>query len=153
MSKQIEDGPSARPVVDVVGPRRREIDRLMQELSPLFADGDKPLPAHILLDVVETPDGLRLMAEVPGLEPGDLDVSVLNDVLTLHGRKSCDGACEGAKARLSECGHGEFTRTVELPTRADLDRITASLGKGVLTIQVPYGAQPQPRKIAVTETD
>ena len=144
--------PQRRPALDVIAPRRREIDRLLDELKPLFADGDKPLPARLLLDIVETPGGLKVSAEVPGMAPADLDVTVQDYVLTVSGRKPCDcGAGEG-KVCLAECGHGDFTRAVELPAVTDIDAITAHISNGMLTIEAPYRIASSAKTIPVTQT-
>jgi HSP20 family protein len=146
-------GGASRPTIDIIGPRVREIERFMEDLKPLFSKGDEPLPIKPRMDVAETSSGLELTFEAPGLEPGDLEITLLDGLLTVRGQKPC--LCEPAEKHYCqvECGHGDFSWPLDLPPDARADGVTATLSKGLLTIVVPVGGAPEPRRIEVRGAD
>jgi HSP20 family protein len=102
------------------------------------------------IDVYESEDAIELSAELPGVEQGDVDVSVLEGVLTVKGeKKSVRESDEGA--RVVERSYGSFTRSFRLPENVDADNIAATFKNGVLTLSLPKVAEqkPEPRKIEV----
>jgi HSP20 family molecular chaperone IbpA len=98
---------------------------------------------------------------VPGLDVGDVDVSVSGDEIVLKGSRSeaekaaaaGDGDAAAGRAGVTwhrrERGSGGFERRLTLPTAVDADRVEARLVDGVLTITCPKAAELQPRKVAV----
>lgn len=103
------------------------------------------------IDIHETDDHIELAAELPGVEQDDVDVSVLEGVLTITGeKKSTRESNEGA--RIVERSFGSFKRSFRLNDTIDADNITASFKNGVLLLTLPKVAEqkPEPRKIAVT---
>ncbi|KZB54717.1 Hsp20/alpha crystallin family protein [Thalassospira xiamenensis] len=103
------------------------------------------------IDVHETDDNIELSAELPGVEQGDVDVSVLEGVLTITGeKKSTRESNDGA--RVVERTYGSFKRSFRLPDTVDADKIAASFKNGVLTLTLPKVAEvkPEPRKIAIS---
>jgi HSP20 family protein len=89
------------------------------------------LPA---VDIFEDQNGIRLTAELPGVRPEDLKVTVENAVLTLHATKN---------------QHGTFERSFTLPTTVDSNAIKANYEHGVLTVTLPKAEQAKPRQIEV----
>jgi HSP20 family protein len=91
-------------------------------------------------------------AELPGVNPESLDVSVVNDTLTLKGSRAgeLDAAqAESAQWLRRERPAGEFTRAVKLPFRVESDKVGAAFSNGVLTLTLPRAEADKPRKIAV----
>lgn len=137
---------------------RSEMDRLLEGfvrgswLDPAAAwsrSGDWPSAFVPTVDVTEGPRRITIRAEVPGIDPSDIEVSVSGSMLTIHGRKE-----ESTEERDDDRFHcerrfGSFTRTIELPEAADLDAIEAEQHRGVLTIRVPKQAEAAPRKVEV----
>jgi HSP20 family protein len=155
MSDQTQDSAKSkagqkRPFLDLISRRKRQIDRFMEEVAPLLADADAPIPARVPMDLIQTANGFELQVEAPGLEPGDIAVTVHDGRLTIQGEKACVCETENKKYCQIECGHGAFSRSIDLPEGANVDRIAASLGKGVLTVALPVGGEAEPRRIAVT---
>jgi len=102
------------------------------------------------IDVFDAEDHIELSAELPGVEQDDVDVSVLEGVLTITGeKKSSRESNEGA--RVVERSFGSFKRSFRLNDMIDADNITASFKNGVLVLTLPKVAEqkPEPRKIAI----
>jgi HSP20 family molecular chaperone IbpA len=98
------------------------------------------------VDIFETPEGLVVVADLPGVRQPGLDVRVEDDTLTIHGRP--DVSAEGTE-RYREYTLGEFFRQFELTEAVDQEGITANLQHGVLTVTLPKAAKAKPRRIAV----
>jgi HSP20 family protein len=104
------------------------------------------------LDVAERGDAYVVHAELPGVNPDQVDVSFEQNVLTIRGTKpaSFDVAAEGElRVFASERVHGTFERSVRLPEFVDADRIDAHFSNGLLTVTVPKAQAAQPRKIVI----
>lgn len=102
------------------------------------------------MDVFETQDRFAVAVELPGIEPGDVEVSVEDSTLTIKGEREFfykDATDESV--RRIERRYGQFTRSLTLPRTADAERIEASFDKGVLTVEVPKREEAKPRTITV----
>jgi HSP20 family protein len=98
------------------------------------------------VDVYETADRYVVTAEVPGLKREEIDVSLKNGVLTLHGARR--DAADPRHYHQVERGHGQFHRTFEFGDEISAETISADLRDGVLTITLPKIA-PAVRRIEV----
>jgi HSP20 family protein len=126
---------------------RRQMDRLWDE----FDGSQRSTPLGTSwprVNVVDAGETLRVDAEVPGLGEKDVQVSVQNDVLTLEGERRVR-APEGFTPHRQERASVRFNRAVALPCKVDLERITASMKDGVLTITCHKAPESRPRQIAV----
>jgi HSP20 family protein len=102
------------------------------------------------LDVFESNDKYVVAVELPGIEPGDVEVSVEDATLTIKGQRDFfyKDATDESYRRI-ERRYGQFIRTVTLPSTADVEKVDAKFDKGVLTIEVPKREEAKPRKISV----
>jgi HSP20 family molecular chaperone IbpA len=98
------------------------------------------------VDIYETPEGLVVVADLPGVAHEGLEVRVDNNVLTIRGQAHPAGAGE---VTYREYELVNFFRQFELSDKVDQTRISAELKYGVLTVQLPKAAEAQPRQIAV----
>jgi HSP20 family molecular chaperone IbpA len=99
------------------------------------------------VDIYELPEGLVVMADVPGVKKDDLDVRVENNILTIRGRAS--HAVQGTPVyREYELMH--YFRQFELGDKVDQSKIQADFKHGVLTLTLPKAEEAKPRKIAVS---
>jgi HSP20 family protein len=104
------------------------------------------------MDVAERTDAYIVHAELPGVNPDQVEVSFEQNVLTLRGSKpaSFDVSSEGElRVFAAERVHGSFERSVRLPEFVDADRISAQFDRGVLTVTIPKAEAAKSRKIAV----
>lgn len=101
------------------------------------------------LDIAETPDGYRVVVELPGFGPDQVDVTVSDGALTIKGeRKFYTDVAEESFHRV-ERRFGAFQRTVAMPTQVQADKIDASFENGVLTIDVPKAEAVKPRRVEI----
>ena len=101
------------------------------------------------VDVREEASRFVILADLPGIDPADIEIQMDNNVLTLKGERKADALGEDAKATRIERGHGRFDRRFVLPEGADAEGISAAGKHGVLEISIPKKAQAAPRRIAI----
>jgi HSP20 family protein len=127
----------------------REIDRLFNE----FAQGTGPNggQANIIpnIEISETDKTIEVSAEMPGLERGDVEVSIEDDTLTIRGEKK--ESQKDKNVQLSEPSYGVFLRVLQLPSGIDPSSVQATMSNGVVKIVIPKPAKPEPKKIEVKE--
>ena len=134
---------------------RGEVDRLFDDFParwPSFPFGRVaaalPVPA---IEMTETDKAFKLSIEVPGMEAGDIDVSVEDDVLVISGEKKEEREEKEKGYLYSERSYGAFERRIAVPPGADSDKIEAKVRKGVLQIKLPKSetAADRKRRIAI----
>ena len=101
------------------------------------------------LEVLENDREVTIRAEVPGIDPKDIDVTISGNMLTLSGEKKETSEHKGESYFHSERRYGSFRRCIELPTTVDPDRVTAEHANGVLTIHVGKVPSATPKRITV----
>lgn len=125
---------------------RNEFDRLLGRTDTEIGGAWCPV-----VDVRETKDEVILQAELPGIMPDDVDVSVENGVLTISGEKKqeIEEGREGSDYHLVERRYGRFERRFSLPRSVDADKVRAEFAHGLLTVTLPKVEAAKPRKIEV----
>jgi len=101
------------------------------------------------VDVFEQADAIRIVAEVPGVKPEDVQISVENNVLTIHGTKQQVAEERTERVHRYERSYGTFERSFTLPATVDAGNIKADYEHGVLTVTLPKVEQARPRHIEV----
>lgn len=102
------------------------------------------------VDILSDADGIVIIADMPGVEENDLEITLEKDVLTIDGYVSSSLlAPEGYELAHAEYGIGDFHRSFTLSNEIDRDNIEAGLKNGVLTVHLPKAPQAQARKIAI----
>ena len=146
---------SMHPFAFLGGDPFRELRRLQDEMDRLTgvftpAGGLTGAAAGFpAVNVYAGRDGVAVVAELPGVEPGDLEVHAHRDTLTIAGTRR--PAAEDARAyHRRERRGGAFSRTVQLPFRVDPDRVEAQLENGVLRLSLQRPEEDKPRRIAIT---
>lgn len=102
------------------------------------------------VDVRESKDTLEIHAELAGMEPKDVSVSVENGILTLKGTRNFEKATEGETYHRVERAYGAFERSFTLPTNVDPDKINATFRHGVLHLTIPKREEAKPKSISIT---
>ena len=110
------------------------------------AEESKWLPA---IDVTESEEGLKVRAEVPGMDAKDLDITVHGDRLTIRGEKKDEKEEKGEQWHRVERFHGSFVRNLVLPSPVDMEKIDAEVKNGVLTISFDKKPEDKTRKINI----
>jgi HSP20 family protein len=125
----------------------RFLDRMPSLEWPELTDGGRTFLPNI--DIVEEDDEILITAEVPGMDPSELDIRVSGDELSIHGEKrETDEGTDGGRHHC-ERRYGMFTRRIELPSSADLDTVEAEQHEGVLTVRVKKHPETTSRHIDI----
>lgn len=101
------------------------------------------------VNVWQGDDAIAIIAELPGVDAADIDISVKNNVLTLSGERKVPTLPEGAKWHRSERGYGKFTRSIKLPFAATDDKVEARMADGVLRVVIGRPEEDKPKKIEI----
>lgn len=99
-------------------------------------------------DIYEEGDHVVVVADMPGVAPADVDITLERRVLTIRGRSHLDRP-DGYRLVYSEYGEGDYERVFTVSEDVDQDNIDATCKDGVLTLRLPKSARAKPRKIAV----
>ncbi len=105
------------------------------------------------VDIKEEPDRFVIHADVPGVQPQDIDVHMENGQLTIKGEKKTEATAEDKNYKRIERTYGSFYRRFGLPDSAEAEKISARTKHGVLEIVIPKRESVQPRKISVVSED
>ncbi|HSX30404.1 MAG TPA: Hsp20/alpha crystallin family protein [Candidatus Saccharimonadales bacterium] len=107
------------------------------------------LPGQLAVDVYETKEKLVVKARTAGVNKGDLDVSIADNTLSIHGTLSAGTDDDVENYFVQECYWGEFSRSIALPVPVKEEDIEAVLKDGVLTISFTKVKQDTVKKIQV----
>ena len=131
--------------------RQSRIDGdIKQAFNRFFADGDTTTGWSPRVDVREEENRYVILADVPGIDPKEIEISMDKGVLTIKGERKAENVSENAKVTRVERSSGGFKRSFTLPDSVDAEAITAAGKHGVLEISIPKKAQAAPRKIEIT---
>ncbi len=103
---------------------------------------------HPRTNLYDKGDHLELVAEVPGLSKGDLDVKIQGNYLEISGKREVK-APEGYRVHRGERGSATFTRSLTLPADVDSSKVSASLKDGLLVLTLPKSEAAKPRQISI----
>jgi HSP20 family protein len=120
-----------------------------REMMPMFPLAEPELRFMPDFDVKETKDSFQLKADLPGISEKDLEVSVVDNRLTISGKREEEKEETGETYYCCERSCGSFTRTFTLPAGADGEHIRADMANGVLSLVIPKMPESQPKKIAI----
>lgn len=101
------------------------------------------------VDIREEENAFVIHADVPGVDPKDIDIHMENGVLTVKGERETVDEQTRKLYRRVERVHGQFYRRFTLPDTANADQITARMDKGVLEVRIPKHERVLPRKIEI----
>lgn len=101
------------------------------------------------VDIIEESEQFVLRADLPGVAPGDIELSMDAGVLTVSGNRHAETLKEDSDLRRTERASGRFLRRFTMPDTADAENITAKSSNGILDISIPKKTEVQPRRITV----
>ena len=128
----------------------RELNRIFdgRRLSPLRSiEEDKNWFPQV--DVTESEESFQIVADLPGVNPNDIEISLVNGVLTIKGKSDTTRDKKEDSFTRKERHRGTFLRQFSLPDSVDAETISAKSAHGVLTVTISKAAPPQPIKVAV----
>jgi len=130
-------------------------DEFKHVLGRVFGDVDSEQPSATArqwtprVDIREEDKRFVIQADIPGVDPKDIEISMDKGVLTIKGERKAESVEENGKTTRVERLHGTFQRSFTLPDSADADGISASGKHGVLEIAIPKKAETTPRRIEI----
>ncbi len=138
---------------------RRELDRVFEEMFGDVFDGGSLWDVRSRLaerswtpslDVLEGEDEIIVKAEMPGVDPDELDISISDDFLVLSGEKQEEKEERKEDYYRAERRFGSFRRHVALPADVDRENVTADYADGILTVRLHKSPASQPKRIPVS---
>jgi HSP20 family protein len=127
---------------------RGEMDRLWDaffEGSPRVREGEW-VPS---LDVAETKNDLVVKAELPGMDPKDIDISLSDGHLIIKGEKKHEKEEKEENYHFIERSYGAFTRSVQLPKEVKHEKISASYKNGILKVVLPKSEEAKTKEVKI----
>jgi len=129
----------------------RDLDRLTEQMLGVPA-GSARAPRFMPMDLYRSGDHYVLHADLPGVDPGSVDVNVDNGNLTVRAERS-GRTEESVEWITSERFTGTYMRQLALGDGIDTERIHATYNNGVLTVTIPVAEKAQPRRISIDVSD
>lgn len=126
----------------------RDLDRLTEQLLGA-PSGTARTPRFMPMDLYRSGEDYVLLADLPGVDPGSVDVQVDNGTLTIKAERSLPATQEQVEWLASERFTGTYLRQLSLGDGIDAERIAASYDNGVLTVTIPVAEKAKPRRIEV----
>lgn len=118
-----------------------EMERLMDSFF------SSPKPTYPPIDMIDQTDRILIKAELPGVDKDSLDLTILDNTLTISGEKKLPG--ENLSYVRHERPHGKFRRHIDLPYSVAADKVEAKYKDGILTVILPKAEEANPRKINI----
>jgi HSP20 family protein len=133
----------------LMGRLHREIDQLFGDTLATESDGNKAIAWTPSVDVHEEPDHYTVRADLPGVEPKDIDVTAADGLLTIRGSRRIDKRDNQKGYERLERIAGDFLRRFSLPENARAEDIKAKHSNGVLEVVIPKTPVVEPRRVSV----
>lgn len=139
----------------------KELDNLRKEINEAFrgAGYNRPFGTTFLSPVTtsrfplvnfsEDEGHVYIQALVPGVDPKDIDLSILRNTLTISGERTPFAGKEGQIVHRSELGSGQFSRTLELPVDINPDKVSAVCRDGIMQLALAKAEHAKPKKISI----
>jgi HSP20 family protein len=125
------------------------LNRLRRELDQTFDSAAAVASWTPAVDIHEEPGQFVLRADLPGVKPGDIEITAEKGVLALRGSRQIEQKEDDGHYSRVERVSGRFVRTFSLPENVATDQIQAKFKDGVLELTIPKIAKPEPRRIEV----
>ena len=125
------------------------LNRLHRELDQTFENAARDASWSPAVDIHEEAGRFVVHADLPGVKPGDIEITADKGVLTLRGARNFEQRQDDGHYSRVERVTGKFVRSFTLPENVQTDAIKASFKDGVLELTIPKVAKPEPRRIEV----
>ncbi len=126
----------------------RDFDRAWQQLAQASQQAARSFP----MDAYRRGDDFVVHFDLPGVDPGTIDLTVDNNTLTVRAERRFEQE-QGDEILVTERPQGTFTRQLLLGDQLDTDRISAGYDRGVLTLTIPVAERAKPRRVEITTAD
>jgi HSP20 family protein len=140
----------------------RMLGREINDSSPVFLNKGASENEHawlnfneeegqLAVDIYQTDDDLIVKSTIAGAASKDIEISLIDDMLTIRGRRELDEEVASDAYLYRECYWGKFSRSIMLPVEVRGDKVSASLHNGVLTVVLPKAKRSKHTSIRVKE--
>jgi len=123
---------------------RREMNQLMGAFRPFVGGGVFPA-----INIYDNGEAYIAQAELPGVDPREVDVTVTGNTLNVKGKREIQPAGDKAAYLRRERAAGEFNRAFKLPEAVDSGKVQAIFRNGILQVMMPRAEQAQARKVSI----
>ena len=140
----------------------REIEALRRDIDHAFGDGFRMMPRfrfgflpgraarqYPLVNLYDEGENILVEALMPGVEPDQMDVTVVGNLLTLSGQKPGLGNLSPERIHRNERAGGRFMRTISLAAEVERDQVSAEYKHGLLLLKMPRAESSKPRRVLV----
>ena len=137
--------------VEELGTVRRSMDRLLNDVFTARHPGREAAAQGWAppIEMFETEQGVTVRAELPNIDPKQIEVTVTNDTLTLRGETRREEEHKGRTYHRREIRYGSFSRTLPLPTAVNSTEAQATYKDGVLEVMLPKPERVKPASVKV----
>ena len=130
---------------------RDAMDRLFEESMVRPRGMLAPLATGVAVDMIETDEAIEVQAEIPGVRPEDINITVTGDVLSIRGETKQETEEEKGNYLRRERRYGSFCRQFTLTSPVIVDEAQADFEDGVLHLTLPKAEEVKPKAIEVTK--
>ncbi len=106
-------------------------------------------PQYPAVNISENDKEIKVKAEIPGIDPKDVELTIQNNTLVLKGEKKFEEEEKKDNFHRVECRYGSFYRTIPLPAEIDESKVSAKFKNGVLEIKLPKKEESKGKKIPI----
>ena len=117
--------------------------------NAMFRQTGRGADDYLALDMVQTDNDVTVMANLPGIKPEDISISVAGDILTIRGEVKTEKVDNNATYHLHERRQGSYSRSVQLPVPVVADKAKAEFEHGILKLTLPKAEEIKPKQITV----
>jgi len=130
---------------------QNQLERFLREaFSPVLGEGEVSTRTWAPpVDIYENGDSLVLKAELPGIDPDDVEIRVEDNTLYLKGERKPEKDVKEQNYHRIERSYGTFARSFSLPNSVDADKVVANYKDGVLTLTMPKKEEAKPKTIKI----
>src|SRR5437879_610717 len=128
---------------------QEQLNRVLGDMLERAGDESKLTPSAPAVDIFETEHQLVVKADLPDVNPQDLDIRVENNILTIRGERKFENEVNEENYLRVERSYGSFSRSFSLANSVKSDEIKADYQNGVLTLSIPKREEAKPKQIKV----
>lgn len=126
---------------------RRQLDRVFDDLNSTTEAASTTWTPTVRL--IDTGDNYQLMAQLPGVNPDDIDIQVSREAIAISGHRSAPDTAEGEQVLFDDIRYGTFRRVLNLPEAVQNDQVHAEYSHGLLTLTLPKVEEARNRVVKI----
>ena len=127
-----------------------DLERMENEMNRMLSRYAYPSSSEFpSFNIWGTTDEAVVTTDIPGIEPGAIEISIAGSTLTVRGSREPESAGEGESYHRRERWYGNFSKTIELPFSVEAEKVEARFSRGILSIKLPRSEAEKPRKVTV----